>query len=123
MAYSKDYRTRVVEYYKEGHTQKQTCEVFKIGTSTLKGWVILLSETGSLEKRELEREASKFTCEKLRAYMKEHPQAMLKEVAAHFGGSTSGADAALRREKITLKKQRPPIKNATRKSARNTTRK
>jgi transposase len=109
-----------VEYYKEGHTQKQTCEVFKIGRSTLKGWVILLSETGSLEKRELERKASKFTSEKLRAYIKEHPQAMLKEVAAHFGGSTSGADAALRREKITLKKRLPPTKSETKKNGRNT---
>jgi transposase len=84
----------------------------------LKGWVTLLSETGSLEKRELDREPSKFTSEKLRAYIKEHPQAMLKEVAAHFGGSTSGADAALRREKITLKKRLPSTKSGTKKNVR-----
>jgi hypothetical protein len=55
--------------------------------------------------------------------MEEHPQALLKEIAAHFGGSISGANSALARGEITLKKQHPPIVNETKKSERNLTRK
>ena len=65
----------------------------------------MLSETGSLEKRPLDRSASKYDSEKLNAYIEENPNALLKDIAAHFGGSISGADSALKREKITYKKR------------------
>ena len=121
MAYSKDYRKRVLEYLEEGHTQAEAQEVFKIGCTTIKKWKKLLSEQGTLEKRPLEREARVYESDKLRAYIKEHPQALLKEIASHFGGSISGANSALAREKITLKKRLPPTVNVTKKSGRNLT--
>ena len=34
MAYSEDYRKRVIEYRKEGHTYRQACEVFKVALIT-----------------------------------------------------------------------------------------
>jgi len=105
MAYSKDLRERVITYLKAGHTQKETSSIFNVGTTTIKNWLSLLSETGSLEKRTLEREASIFEAEKLNTYIKENPNALLKDVAAHFGGSVTGAFYALEREKITLKKR------------------
>ncbi len=101
MAYSIDYRKRVLEYLDEGHTQAQAQEVFKVGSSTIKGWKKLLSETGTLQKRELNRKARVFEEDKLQAYIEEHPQALLKDIAKHFGGSTSGAADALERGKIT----------------------
>jgi len=104
MSYSKDLRERVLAYIAEGHTQKETSEVFKVGTTTIKAWKKLLSETGSLEKKELERSARKFESEKLRAYIAENPEATLAEIGREFGGSPSGAFDALEREKITLKK-------------------
>jgi transposase len=105
MSYSKDLRERVVAYNKERHTIKETSEVFKVGTTTIKAWKKLLSETGNLEKKELERKPRKFETEKLRAYIAENPEATLVEIASEFGGSPSGAFDALEREKITLKKQ------------------
>jgi transposase len=104
MAYSIDLRERVIAYLKEGHTQEETSIIFKVGTTTIKGWLKLLSETGSLEKRPLYRSPSKFESEKLNAYIEENPDALLKDIAEHFGGSTSGANHALNREKITYKK-------------------
>ena len=65
----------------------------------------LLSETGSLEKRPLNRKAPKFKSEKLQTYIEENPDALLKDVAEHFEGSITGAFNALKREKITLKKR------------------
>ena len=65
----------------------------------------MLSETGSLEKRPLNRTAPIYESEKLNAYIEENPDALLKDVARHFGGSITGAYYALEREKITLKKR------------------
>jgi transposase len=55
MAYSVDLRERVIAYLQEGHTQEETSIIFKVGTSTIKRWLSLLSETGNLEKRPLDR--------------------------------------------------------------------
>lgn len=122
MAYSIDYRKRVLEYLEEGHTQAEAQKVFKVGSTTIKEWKKLLSETGSLDKRTVDREARVFNSDKLCAYIEEHPQALLKEIAAHFGGSISGANSALARENITFKKPHPPTVNAMRKSERSSTR-
>jgi len=105
MAYSEDLRKRVIGYLQEGKTQEETSKIFKVGVTTIKRWKSLLSETGRLEKRPLDRTARKFESEKLNAYMEENPDALLKDIAAHFGGSTSGAFDALKREKITYKKR------------------
>ena len=106
MAYSKDLRERVIAYLHEGHTQAETSIIFKVGTTTIKNWVSLLSETGSLEKRPLDRSPRIFITEKLNTYIEENPNALLKDVAAEFNGSNSGAFSALEREKITFKKKR-----------------
>ena len=105
MAYSVDLRVRAVEFVKEGNTHEQAGLIFKVGTATIERWLALLSETGSLEKRPLSRKAPKFDSEKLQAYIEENPDALLKDVAGHFGGSVTGAFYALEREKITLKKR------------------
>lgn len=120
MAYSVDYRKRVLEYLVEGHTQSEAQAVFKVGTTTMKAWKKLLSEKSTLEKKILKREARVYPSDKLHTYISEHPQALLKEIAAHFGGSISGANAALAREKLTLKKRQQRIANVARKNEPNT---
>ena len=121
MAYSNEYRKRVLEYLEEGHTQAEAQKVFKVGSTTIKAWRKLLSEKGNLEKKPLKREARVYKADKLRAYMEEHPQALLKEIAKYFGGSISGANSALARAKITLKKRQRLTANEARKSERNLT--
>ena len=105
MGYSVDLRSRVIDFIKEGNSQKEASVIFKVGTTTIKRWLALLSETGSLEKKALERSARIFESEKLNAYIEENPDALLKDVAEYFGGSIPGAFHALEREKITLKKR------------------
>jgi transposase len=105
MAYSIDLRSRVIDYINKGNTQKKASEIFKVGTSTITRWLALLSETGSLEKRPLNRIAPKFESEKLNSYIEENPDAILRDVAEKFGGSITGAFHALKREKITIKKK------------------
>jgi transposase len=105
MAYSVDLRNRVIDFIDKGNTQEEASFIFNVGTSTITRWKALLSETGSLEKRPLNRVAPKFESEKLNAYIEENPDALLKDVADHFEGSITGAFYALEREKITLKKR------------------
>ena len=104
MGYSKDLRERVLAYHAEGHSIEKTSEIFKVGTTTIKAWKKLLSETGSVDKKELKRKPRKYESEKLRTYIDENPEATLEEIAKEFGGSRSGAFDALEREKITFKK-------------------
>ena len=118
MAYSIDYRKRVLDYLMEGHTQAEAQEVFKVGTTTIKAWKKLLSEKNNLEKKAPIRKSRVYPSDKLHTYIKEHPQAILKEIAAHFGGSISGANDALKREKITLKKRHQPTANEMKKNVR-----
>ena len=105
MAYSIDLRIRVIDYVKQGNTYEKTSKIFNVGTATIERWLALLSETGGLKKRPLNRTAPKFESEKLQAYIEENSDALLKDVAEHFGGSITGAFNALEREKITLKKR------------------
>jgi putative transposase len=105
MAYSVDLRSRVIDFIGKGNTQEQASVIFNVGTSTITRWLALLSETGSLKKRPLNRTAPIYESEKLNAYIEENPEALLKDVSSHFGGSITGAFYALEREKITLKKR------------------
>ena len=47
MAYDKRYRTRVVEYIFEGHTQEETAALFKVGTTSIKRWLAAYKAMGS----------------------------------------------------------------------------
>jgi transposase len=119
MAYSIDLRVRVIDYVKQGNTHEKTSEVFKVGTATIERWLVLLSETGSLEKRPLSRTAPKFDSENLNSYIEENSDATLRDVAQHFEGSITGAFHALKREKITLKKKSLFTRKEMRRNAKN----
>jgi transposase len=105
MAYSIDLRKRVMGYLAEGHSQAEASEIFKVSKTAIKAWKKLLAESGGLAKKISERGKRKFTSERLRVFMEANPQAYLREIAEHFGGSVSGAAYALAREGITLKKR------------------
>ena len=123
MAYSVDLRSRVIGFIKEGHTQEETGKIFNVGTATIQRWLALLSETGSLEKRPLNRSASIFESEKLETYINKNPNALLKDIAQYFGGSITGAFYALEREKITYKKKKFSIRKETKESEKNSQKK
>jgi transposase len=105
MAYSVDLRSRVIDYINEGNPPEEARVIFKVSASTIRRWLALYSETGSLEKKALSRTARIFKSDELNRYIEENPNALLKDVAEKFGGSTTGAFYALEREKITSKKR------------------
>jgi hypothetical protein len=60
------------------------------------------------------RKPRKLRREELEAYMAEHPDAFLKEIASEFSCCNEGARKALARSRITLKKRRNATRSATR---------
>jgi transposase len=114
MSYSPDFRKRVIEYRREGHTQKETHNVFKVSTVTISAWEKKLREEGTIEKKPLNRQPRKLDSERLKAYIEAHPDAYLREIAAEFNCCETAVTYALRRLKITRKKRQNITRNKTR---------
>ena len=117
--YSNDLRERVLAYKDNNHTQRETCEVFKISRATLNGWLKLRRETGSahLRPRPKTRRNRKIDEQALRAYLTANPDAYLHEIGAVFGVSASAIMYACRRYDLTRKKKQPAILNVTKRFA------
>ena len=91
-------------YYEEGHTLIETGKIFKVGKSTVSAWVKKKKETGDLSNKPLNRSFKKTDPEKLKAYVKEHPDETQKEMAEAFGCCNQAISKALKRCGITQKK-------------------
>jgi transposase len=102
----------VLKYRDNGHSLKQTHNEFGISISTIRDWELLRLQSGSLAKKELNRTARIYKPDELRTFVSEKPDAFLKEIAKHFGGSITGAFNALEREGITYKKKSVNMRNA-----------
>ena len=90
MAYSKDTREMVCKISGKGtYTYEEVREEPGVGIITMKEWKKLPSETESLDQRRKQRSASKFQSDSLESYIEKYPGATLKNIADHFGGSTS----------------------------------
>ena len=104
MAYDKKYRETVLKYLDKGHTIEEAHRVFEVGTTTIREWKKLKQETGKLEKRPLNRTAPKICPVKLKAYIAENPDSYLRETAEVFNCTDSAIFYALKRLKISRKK-------------------
>lgn len=104
MVYGIDYRKRVLQHVKDGHSKKETCALFGISTNTLYLWEKQLEERGTLERKPRARSPRKLPLDELERYVSEHPDAYLREIAAFFDCSTTSVWYALRNLDITLKK-------------------
>ena len=104
MSYDIKFRQRVIDYMSEGHSYKLTAEVFKVNPSTLLKWKSKLKETGKLEPKKRRKTWRKIDPDRLAKHLKEHPDAYLKEIAEEFGCSEVAIFKALKRLKISRKK-------------------
>ena len=111
MSRSVDLREAAVAYYEEGHTLIETGKVFKVGKTAVSNWVRKKRETSDLHNKPLNRGFKKIDSEKLKTYVKEHPDATQKEMAEAFGCCNQAISKALRRCGITRKKRPHATKN------------
>ena len=109
MAYSIDYRTRVLEYMDEGHTYKEAYNTFKIYPSTITDWRKMQAEKGTLMPQYRETRKRKIDIEKLEQALERKPDASLAELANPFDCTEQAIFYALKKVKITVKKKNIPI--------------
>ena len=104
MAYSIDYRRRAIEYKDAGHTYKELYEAFKIYPTTLERWRKLLEKTGELNPQYKKTRKRKIDLKKLEQAIEEKPDLYLSELALMFDCTEQAIHYALKRLKITYKK-------------------
>jgi len=104
MAYSKDYRKAAIEYMEKGHSKEELYEAFGIYPSRINAWKKLLRETGSLEPQYKETRERKIDLGELTAAIERKPDATLGELAKIFDCTEVAIFYALKRAKVTLKK-------------------
>jgi len=104
MSYSTDLRERVVDFVNNGGSKAEASRRFKVSRSTVYDWLVLQEETGSLQGVIYKRGANKLDEEALSAYVERYPDHYLYEIGEVFGLSPSGIFRALKRLRITLKK-------------------
>ena len=104
MAYDENYRLRALAYWDEGHTREETATVFDVSTSALQKWKYQLNKTGRSSSKKRKETWRKINPKKLHDYVEKNPDSYLKEIAAHFNCSDVAVIKALRRLKISRKK-------------------
>ena len=105
MAYPAKMREKALEALRKGHSRAEVNEMFGLANKTLKAWEDLEKETGSLEKRPLNRKPSKIDLEALRKYCENNPMATHIEVGIFFGCSERVIRYAKKTLGITRKKR------------------
>ena len=112
MSYSEDFRKRTIEYLEEGHTYKETSEMFRISPNTLNQWVKRYREEGSL-RRKYRSYTRKIEKSAIMEYLEKYPDAYQSEIAEHFGCDSSTVSRSLKRMGITRKKRQNATRNKT----------
>jgi Transposase and inactivated derivatives len=104
MSYDIKFRQSAIAYWKDGHSKKETARIFKVSADTLQRWKSQLAESGSLAPKKRRESWRKIEPARLAEYVSQHPDAYLKEIAQEFNCTDVAVLIALRRLKITRKK-------------------
>lgn len=104
MVYSIDLRKKAIEYIQKGGNRTDASKIFGVTTRTLSNW-IRREQQQDLAPRMKGSNPSKIDNEKLKQYVKDHPDSYLREIAKAFHSSVSAVFYACQRLKITLKKR------------------
>lgn len=106
MGYSTDLREVVLDFIDAGNSIKTACKLFSVSRSSVQRWRLRLNERGTLSSKPRIKSPYKVDELALKAYIAEHPDAYLNEIATYFNITDSGISKALSRLKITRKKKR-----------------
>jgi len=109
MAYSLDLRERVIARVNEGHSVEDTATLFQVSPATIYRW----RHRCSLERTVVPQRRRKLSPEALRQHVRDYPEARLKDRAQDFGVHLSAIGHALKRHRITVKKNSSATASAT----------
>lgn len=113
MSHPNDLRKKAIKYVEQGGTIKAACLIFEISRSSFQRWRRKKNTIGTLSPKSREKSPYKVDNDALKAYIAEHPDAYLNEIAFHFKVTSPCISIALKRLKITRKKSLHPIKKGT----------
>ena len=85
MAYSLDFRKKVLAYCEKTGSITEASVVFDISRNTIYQWLKLMETTGKLHHQVKGTKPRKVDREKLKNYLEAHPDAFLTEIASEFG--------------------------------------
>ena len=112
MTYSLDLREKALKYLDKVGNRQQVVEAFNITLRTLERW-IRRKRDNCLAPKKSKSSPSKINDEKLRLFIREHPDAYLREIAEQFGTTLQAVFYACKRLKISLKKSLRTMKKGT----------
>ena len=104
MTYSLDLRQRAVAFMESGGSQVEASRLFGVTTRTLYNWIHrdnLKPAAHGERQRKLDKTA-------LRAHVRDYPDALLKERAAHFGVDPAAVCRMLK--KMGIVKKNDPLR-------------
>jgi putative transposase len=100
MAYSKDLRRRVVSFIEEGNTQGAASERYAVSVRTIRNWL----RQGIERRKPGPKAATKVTLMVLEKALQQRSDAQQREIAQALGVHKSTVCVAMRRYKISRKK-------------------
>ena len=105
-SYSKDLRIRIIEYIETGHSQAESCKIYKIGKSTVSRWWQRWKKAKEQEARKRGGSQGKINLGKLEEYIEKNSNASLKEIGKEFGVSGTAVGYRLNELGYSYKKKR-----------------
>lgn len=116
-AHGIELRQRIIKFVKRGGSKQEAGRRFEVSRSTVYRYLELETQ-GRLEPKKSWGKWRKIDPQRLCAYIRGHNEATLKEMAGVFGVNDVGILRALRRLKITFKKNSQNIASGTKKPVR-----
>ena len=117
MAYSLDLKTRIVNYVENGGSVAKAARIFQVGRASIYRWL----DSEDLEPKKVTRRNRKLDWEALDKEIKINPDVRLIDRARQFGVRPSAISYALKKMKITRKKNNFVITKETEKKECSTT--
>lgn len=117
MAYSLDMRQRALELLKEGKSKTEISKILGASRISILRWSKRASRGELAATYPKERGGFRVDDEKLKAYVKENPDAYQAEIAEAIGAKENTVCKALKRLNISRKKRHRSIENEMSQSA------
>ena len=115
MAYSRDFRKKVLSYCERIGSITEASHVFQISRNTIYGWLKLKEKTGELNHQVKGTKPRKVDRDRLKNYLTDNPDAYLTEIASEFDCHPTTIHYALKAMGYTRKKRTTPTMNKTQK--------
>ncbi len=113
MAYSLDFRKKVLAYCEKTGSITEASAIFQVSRNTIYQWLKLKEKTGELHHQVKGTKPRKVDRDKLKNYLETHPDAYLTEIASEFDCHPTAIHYPSKLWDILEKKRAVPTMNKT----------